>query len=93
LYHILGCPTVENFKAILRQNIIKNCPVTIEDVVTAEKIFGPDIGSFKGKSTRSKPIPVKRDLIEIPPAQATTPRPDLLYGYYVCERHANVDRR
>jgi hypothetical protein len=65
LYHILGCPTVEN-KAILRQNIIKNCPVTIEDVVTAEKIFGPDIGSLKGKSTRSKPIPVKRDLIEIP---------------------------
>jgi hypothetical protein len=57
LHHILGCPTVENFKAILRQNIIKNCPVTIEDVVTAENIFGPDIGSLKGKSTRSKPIP------------------------------------
>jgi hypothetical protein len=67
LYHILGCPTVENFKAILRQNIIKNCPVTIEDVAIAEKIFGPDIGSLKGKSTRSKPTPVKTDLIEIPP--------------------------
>jgi hypothetical protein len=31
LYHIVGCPTVENFKHILRQNIIKNCPVTIDE--------------------------------------------------------------
>ena len=66
LYHIIGCPTVENFKSILRQNIIRNCPVTVDDVNIAEKIFGPDIGSLKGKSTRSKPNPVKSDLIEIP---------------------------
>ena len=26
LYHIVGCPTVTNFKHILRQNLIKNCP-------------------------------------------------------------------
>ena len=52
LYHIVGCPTVENFKHILRQNIIKNCPVTAEDVNIAEKIFGGDIGTLKGKSTR-----------------------------------------
>jgi hypothetical protein len=31
------------------------------------KIFGLDIGTLKGKSTRKAPIPVKRDLIEIPP--------------------------
>jgi hypothetical protein len=67
LYHIIGCPTTENFKALLRQNIIKNCPVTVEDVNIAERIFGPDIGTLKGKSTRTKPIPVKSDLIEIPP--------------------------
>jgi hypothetical protein len=67
LYHIIGCPTTENFKAILRQNIIRNCPVTVEDVNIAERIFGPDIGTLKGKSTRTKPIPVKSDLIEIPP--------------------------
>jgi hypothetical protein len=66
LYHIIGCPSIENFKAILRQNVIKNCPVTIEDVNIAERIFGPDIGTLKGKSTRKKPTPVKSDLIEIP---------------------------
>jgi len=66
LYHIMGCPTVQNFKHILRQNIIKNCPVTIEDVNNAEKIFGPDIGTMKGKTTRSQPPAVKKDNIEIP---------------------------
>jgi hypothetical protein len=66
LYHTLGCPTVENFKHILRQNIIKNCPVTIGDVSTAERIFGPDIGTLRGKSTRKVPVPEKTDKIEIP---------------------------
>ena len=66
LYHIIGTPTVENFKALLRMNIIQNCPVTVEDVTIAEKIFGPSISSLKGKSTRSKPKPVEADIIQIP---------------------------
>jgi hypothetical protein len=32
LYHIIGCPTVEKFKAMLKKNVVKNCPVTVEDV-------------------------------------------------------------
>ena len=58
---------MENFKHILRQNIIWNCPVTVEDVNIAEKIFGPDMDTLKGKSTRKKPKPVKSDTVEIPP--------------------------
>ncbi|MGC9176786.1 MAG: hypothetical protein ACP5F1_06910, partial [Thermoplasmata archaeon] len=67
LYHIVGCPTVENFINILRQNIIQNCPVTPADVDLAEKIFGPDIGTLKGKTTRKAPPRVKEDLVEVPP--------------------------
>jgi hypothetical protein len=67
LYHIVGCPRVESFKHILRQNIIKSCPVTADDVNIAKKIFGGDIGALKGKSTRSRPTPVKDDLVEISP--------------------------
>ena len=61
-------PTVENFKVLLRMNTIQNCPVTIEDVKIAEHIFGPDMLSLKGKSTRRKPKPVRKDLdlVEIP---------------------------
>ena len=59
-------PTVENFKALLHMNAIHNCPVTVEDVKIAERIFGPDMSSLKGKSTRRKPKPVRKDLVEIP---------------------------
>ena len=52
LYHMMGCAMIQNFKHILRQNIIMNCPVTTEDIDNAEKIFGPDIGTMKGKTTR-----------------------------------------
>jgi hypothetical protein len=55
LYHIVGTPTMENFKALLQMNVIKNCPVTVEDINIAEKIFGPDVSSLKGKFTRRKP--------------------------------------
>jgi hypothetical protein len=52
LYHNVGSPTVENFKALLKMNVIKNCPVTIDDVNNAEKIFGPALSVLKGKTTR-----------------------------------------
>ena len=47
-------------------NSIQNCPVTITDVDLAEKIFGKDIASLKGKTTRSKPAPVVQDIVDIP---------------------------
>jgi hypothetical protein len=66
LYHIMGAPTVANFKHMLRSKIIKDCPVLPEDVNVAEKIFGPDIATLKGKSTRPKPKPVRADLVAVP---------------------------
>jgi hypothetical protein len=65
LYHVVGTPTVNNFKSLLLINFIQNCPVTVEDVNISKNIFGPDISSLKGKSTKRKPKPVRSDLIEI----------------------------
>jgi hypothetical protein len=69
LYHIVGSPTIETFKTLLKMNAIRNCPVMTEDVNIAEKIFGPDMSSLKGKSTRQKSTPVREDTVEIPRKQ------------------------
>jgi hypothetical protein len=67
LLHTLGCPTIQDLKAIIRMNTIANCPVTINDIDLAEKIYGKDIASIKGKTTRQKPTPVIQNMVEIPP--------------------------
>jgi hypothetical protein len=59
--------TLQNFETNIHQGIFKNCPVSVADVDVAEKIFGPDLGSLKGKSTWHPPARGKEDLIEIPP--------------------------
>ena len=63
LYHIVLNSTIYNYKHILGQNIINNYLVTIDDVNLAENVSGPNIGSIKGKITRSKPKPVKYYLV------------------------------
>ena len=66
MLHILGFPMVENLKHIIQQKIIKNCQVTVDKMNNAEKIFGPDIGSMKGKGTRQRPRPLREEIIENP---------------------------
>ena len=57
---------VENFKKIIKVNMIHNCPVTVEDITVAKDIWGKDISYLKGKTTRSRPTPVQYDSIKIP---------------------------
>eukprot|EP00978_Attheya_sp_CCMP212_P029918 scaffold108169_cov53-Attheya_sp.AAC.1 len=51
-YHAMGTPSILDLLAILRMNIVKDNPITIKDIKLAEKIFGPDIATLKGKTTR-----------------------------------------
>jgi hypothetical protein len=66
LYDAMGTPTVEDLKAMIRMNLIRNNKVTTKDVNLAVKAFGPDVGDIKGKTTRSRPTPVSNNIIEIP---------------------------
>ena len=74
LLQALGYPTVQDLKALIQMNTIQNCPVTGEDVDLAQKIFGPDIASVKGKTTRQKPTPVRTHVVQLPPELKTTQR-------------------
>jgi hypothetical protein len=47
-------------------NLIRDNPVTTKDVDLAEHIFGLDVGTVKGKTTRRKPLPIINEHIEIP---------------------------
>ena len=58
LYHALGTPSIKDFKSIITTNAIADNPVNTEDIELALQIFGEDIGSLKGKTTRRKPLPV-----------------------------------
>ena len=66
LYHNISTPSIEDFKSIIRMNAIANCPITTEDITIAERIYGKDIGSLKGKTVRTKPTPVIKNYIKIP---------------------------
>ena len=66
IYHMVEEPTLLNLKIMIRQNIINNFPVMVEDIDISEKIFGPVVSTLKGRITRQSPKVVVDDYIEIP---------------------------
>ncbi len=72
LQAIIGRPSVRHYKQIVDRNLLPNCPVGQCDIDAAEDIFGPDVGSLKGKTVRrptphapTKLIPVPMKLMKI----------------------------
>jgi hypothetical protein len=55
----IGRPPMRKLLEIIDKNLIANCPVTREDVIAAEVIFGPNLGSLKGKTVRYPPLPIE----------------------------------
>jgi hypothetical protein len=53
LYRLLGRPDDKVFLSLLRDNYLLNCPLTVEDATRATHIYGPDVPTLKGKTTRT----------------------------------------
>ena len=66
LYHILGAPSVPTFKSMLRMNVIKNCPMISDHIDIAEKRFGTDVATLKGKTTRKQTPNVLENTLDVP---------------------------
>ena len=56
---IIARPSTARYKELVRNNRIPHCDVTVQDIINAEDIFGPDVGSLKGKTVRRAPDQVR----------------------------------
>ena len=50
----LGYPTTESMVRMIRSATIKDIPITEQDVIRADIIYGKDISAIKGRMTKSK---------------------------------------
>ena len=66
LMSMVGTPSPRDFQGMVRHNLLKDCPVTPEDVENANTIFGPDLATIRGKTVRNSPERVVTDYVEIP---------------------------
>ena len=78
LYCMIGRPSEADFQRILAHGLIRNCPVTPIDAKRALAIYGPDIATLKGKTTRAGAAP------RLPAFEAVPLPPPVL------EHHRNV---
>ena len=65
ILRIIGQPIKRKFRKIIANKQLKNCPVTTEDIRAARNIFGPDVGSLKGKQVRQTPQKVAMPITNI----------------------------
>jgi hypothetical protein len=64
------------------KNLLPNCPISKANILTAEHIFGPDVGSLKGKkTTKQQPNLVRNTITPLPPIIA------MLSRYHPVHRH------
>ena len=76
LLHVLGYPLVVILKTSIKMNMIQDNPATKSDLKLMEHLFGPDIPTVKGKTTRQCPHQLVNNVVSIP--------------YELCDAQCNV---
>ena len=61
-----GCPAPKDCRSLIKNCSVNDCSVTVEDVKTMEKIFGPNAHALKRKTVQRQPSAVEIDCIEVP---------------------------
>ena len=63
---LIGNPSKNDFKGLVSNNMITNCPITTAAITNARNIFGKDLASVRGKTVRWAPAPVVGDYVVVP---------------------------
>jgi hypothetical protein len=63
---MIGRPSDCNFIHLVENNLLKDCPITRQDITAVNNIFGPYLRSLKGKKIRRSERHVKAVHYEIP---------------------------
>jgi len=66
LQNIIGRPSTQDYIKYVERNMIPNCPINKADILRAEDIFGANIGSLQGKTTRKKSERIVTTIHELP---------------------------
>jgi hypothetical protein len=48
LQRMVETPTDKEFKGIVCEKLITNCPITVQDIENANRIFGPNLANLRG---------------------------------------------
>ena len=59
-------PSVNDYKKVVKCNLIKNCPITVKDINICEKVCDKSIAALKGKTVHTTPLEVKTNAILVP---------------------------
>jgi hypothetical protein len=63
---MVGNPSEKDYKGVVSNHLISNCPVTHPNITNARAIFGPDLPSVRGKTVQQTPAPVVTDYVAVP---------------------------
>jgi hypothetical protein len=73
---MMGNPSKKDFKDMVSNNMVPNCPIDFHNIANVNNIFGPDLASIRGKTVRHTPAPVVADYVAIPRGIVTEPNCD-----------------
>ncbi len=63
---MIGNPSESNFKGLVSNSMITNCPMTTTAITNAQNIFGKDLASVRGKTVQWAPVLVVGDYVAVP---------------------------
>ena len=64
---MMGNPSEKDYKGVVSNHLISNCPITVNDIDNSRAIHGPALASVRGKTVRRTPAaPVVTDYEVVP---------------------------